>query len=294
MKMSVSVIVCSHNRAESLRRCLKSFTQIAFPHLVSWELILVLNGCKDHSVEVAKEFELLLPLHFRELSSSGLSKARNHGIKLARGKFLLFTDDDVVVHAEWLSEYLRAFHTFPEASFFGGPIFSELPAGFQGSPQAFSENLFDGLLLRKDLGSEPRLFEKNESPFGANMAFREEVFQAIQFREDLGRNKNRLLSGEESALINCCQESGLKGIWVPKARITHFISLQRLRIPFLIAYFRGLGISQARYQKHLLPHLSLRKLKENSVQYALASIVLFLSYYFERSRLFIANCFKSK
>ena len=68
MKMSVSVIVCSHNRAESLRRCLKSFTQIACPLLVSWELTLVLNGCKDHSVEVAKEFELLLPLHFRVLS----------------------------------------------------------------------------------------------------------------------------------------------------------------------------------------------------------------------------------
>lgn len=294
MKSIISVIVCSHNRAESLRQCLKSLTEMTLPSLVSWELILVLNGCRDHSVEVAKEFELSLPLHLHELPIPGLSKARNHAIKRVKGKLILFTDDDVEVDKNWLMGYWQAFQTFPEASYFGGPIFSQISSGLELSTSAFSDSLFDGLLMRKDLGTESRFFKKTEAPFGANMAFQAEVFNSIQFREDLGRKRHWLLSGEESALINSCQEKGFKGVWVSQALVTHFISPKRLQIPFLIAYFVGLGISQARYQNHSRPHLSLRKYKGNSLHYALASIVLFLSYFFERTRLFVANCFKSK
>ena len=54
--MKISVVVCTYNRSESLRRTLKSFKEVVAPEGGSWELILVDNNSKDEIRIVAEAF----------------------------------------------------------------------------------------------------------------------------------------------------------------------------------------------------------------------------------------------
>jgi glucosyl-dolichyl phosphate glucuronosyltransferase len=51
------------------------------------------------------------------------SRARNRAVYAARGDYLVWTDDDVVVDPNWLAAYVAAFRRRPEAAVFGGPVF---------------------------------------------------------------------------------------------------------------------------------------------------------------------------
>ena len=126
MKLDVSVILCSHNRAESLERTLESLSRLQIQESLSWELILVLNGTRDHSSIVAEKFSGKLPLQCYHLKVAGLSVARNHAIQAARGRLLLFTDDDVEVDPLWVHSLWSAHLRYPQAHYFGGMIEPDL------------------------------------------------------------------------------------------------------------------------------------------------------------------------
>ena len=53
----ISVVVCTYNRCESLRRTLKSFKEVVAPQGGSWELILVDNHSKDETRIIAEAFK---------------------------------------------------------------------------------------------------------------------------------------------------------------------------------------------------------------------------------------------
>jgi glycosyltransferase involved in cell wall biosynthesis len=294
VSLDVSVILCSHNRAESLERTLESLSRLKIPESLSWELILVLNGTSDHSSKVAEKFSGKLPLQCYDLKIAGLSVARNHAIQAARGRLLLFTDDDVEVDPLWVQSLWSAHLRYPQAHYFGGMIEPYLDKNMSMDFSRFSESLFDGLLLRKNLGSQERALNPGETFFGANMAFLYEVFHWFQFRADLGRVGNHLLSGEETELIQQCQERNWIGIWIPDAKIKHWMGRERLSIPYIITYFWGLGTSLARMAKKNPPRYPPLKFKTGELTYTLASAVLFFSYCFEISRLKVQEVFIRK
>jgi glycosyltransferase involved in cell wall biosynthesis len=92
----VSIIIPARNAAVSINRCLDSIVKAAVN--VSLEVILVLNGCKDKTVELAYAYADLLPikLHLDE-SVLGPAAARNIGIKMAKGVWLYFLDADDLI-----------------------------------------------------------------------------------------------------------------------------------------------------------------------------------------------------
>ena len=62
-----------------------------------WELQIVDNGSTDATQSVIEEFKPSLPIYRTEAPVPGLSNARNVGIENARGQFIIWTDDDVIV-----------------------------------------------------------------------------------------------------------------------------------------------------------------------------------------------------
>ena len=70
-----------------------------------WELVVVDNGCTDHSVDVVLGFAERLP-EVRVVRSErrrNLNHARNTGVAAARGDFVAFCDADDVVAPGWLA-----------------------------------------------------------------------------------------------------------------------------------------------------------------------------------------------
>lgn len=92
MKDKISVIVPIYNAEKYLRECLDSLINQTYTNL---EIILVNDGSKDNSYEIAKEYALKderIKLYTKE--NGGLSDARNFGLERATGRFIGFTDND--------------------------------------------------------------------------------------------------------------------------------------------------------------------------------------------------------
>ncbi|MEK7949565.1 trifunctional glycosyltransferase/class I SAM-dependent methyltransferase/polysaccharide deacetylase [Luteolibacter soli] len=90
--MSVSVIVPARNAAATLPRTLESLLEQTF---ADWEAIVVDDGSTDRTAAIAGEFAAK-DKRFRLLrqENAGVSVARNAGIAVANGEWLLFLDSD--------------------------------------------------------------------------------------------------------------------------------------------------------------------------------------------------------
>ena len=120
--MLITVAICTLNRAELLRRTLESSAAMRVPPQLDWELVVVNNGCTDHTDELIAAFAGRMAVRREFEPQRGVSNARNRAVDAARGDYIVWTDDDVIVNPAWLAAYAEAFRRWPEAAVFGGPI----------------------------------------------------------------------------------------------------------------------------------------------------------------------------
>jgi glycosyltransferase involved in cell wall biosynthesis len=94
----VSVIVPTHNRARFLPEALGGALQQTYPHV---EILVVDDGSTDETPMVMSRFDA--KVQYVRQENSGVSAARNRGIRLAKGEYIAFLDDDDV----WLPQKLE-------------------------------------------------------------------------------------------------------------------------------------------------------------------------------------------
>ena len=82
-----SVIVPAHNAAEYMRKGMNSIRSQAF---TDYELIVICDACTDDTAAIAREYTNLV----FEVDHGLDGLARNDGIIMSRGKWILFMDDD--------------------------------------------------------------------------------------------------------------------------------------------------------------------------------------------------------
>ncbi len=90
--MSLSIIIPVHNTEKYLAECLDS----VLPEIhAEDEIILVENGSEDHSWEICQKYtEKYNTVKAVQIGPAGVSKARNYGIRLAKGEWITFLDSD--------------------------------------------------------------------------------------------------------------------------------------------------------------------------------------------------------
>lgn len=250
--MDVSILICTWNRAEKLRKCLSSLQNLEVPIGLQWEILIINNCCTDHTSSVIQSFYKLLPIREVVEDQLGHSVSRNKGISNSCGKLILFTDDDVQVDPKWMSEIKRVSDQYPKSSIFGGPIYPYLEKVPHQIRKCMESPFFDGLILRKNLGTEVRPLDHSESLFGANMAFRRNIFSLLNFDSRLGLRGNVPLRGDETDLINRARTNGETVVWVPQAKVTHPIDSDRVGWGASGRYFWGLGRTHFRLKRTLL------------------------------------------
>jgi glycosyltransferase involved in cell wall biosynthesis len=108
----ISLVIPSYNRADSVLRLLQGLAgQTANPE--SFEVVLVLDGCTDDSAEAVRSVELPFALRVVEQTGQGRARARNHGILKARGRLILFLDDDMDCDPALVDVHLAAHREHP-------------------------------------------------------------------------------------------------------------------------------------------------------------------------------------
>jgi glycosyltransferase involved in cell wall biosynthesis len=91
-KNRLSIIVPVYNAEEYLDRCLESICEQSF---TSYEVILVDDGSTDSSPMICDRYSATDP-RFRTIhkKNGGVSSARNAGLNLAKGEYIMFVDSD--------------------------------------------------------------------------------------------------------------------------------------------------------------------------------------------------------
>jgi glucosyl-dolichyl phosphate glucuronosyltransferase len=242
VSLLLTVAICTRNRAKLLRQTLEQMTRVAISPAMTWELIVVENNCSDDSVGVSSEFRDRLPIRTISEERLGLSNARNTAVAAARGQYIVWTDDDVLVDEGWLTAYVSAFERYPDATIFGGPI----SPWFEGRPPRWLAEVATDIgsaFAVRDADREDPITEKS-TPFGANMAFRTDVMRSTPFDPTLGRTGNTMLGYEETAVIEALLRRGHTGRWVPGARVRHYIPTARQNTTYVRRYYAGDAATQ--------------------------------------------------
>jgi len=103
MSDSLSIIICTCNRADDLRQTLDAIGRLTIPAGYQCDLTVVDNASTDGTADMAQSFTLPnMPLHYLLEPRRGKGYAYNAGIAASSGDILLFTDDDVRPPEGWL------------------------------------------------------------------------------------------------------------------------------------------------------------------------------------------------
>lgn len=240
--MHTSVVICTRNRAASLGRTLDSLAAMDVPAGLAWDLTIIDNGSTDTTRQVVESYSGRLPIRWVFEAVPGLSNARNRAVAEARGDYILWTDDDVLVHPGWLAAYGAAFAANPDCAVFGGKVTPVLegkaPAWFEGNL-----DLLGFLLAERDFGPKPvpLCAETYVLPFGANFAIRGAEQRAHAYDPELGVGPGRSRSGEETEVIRAILAQGGSGVWVPDAEVRHLIPASRQTEAYVLSYNRAIG-----------------------------------------------------
>ncbi len=150
----LSIIVPAYNYAKLLPRALDSV-------LVQWaedvELLVVNDGSRDNSAEVLADYAVRYPqLQVIEQTNAGAAAARNHGIRLARGRYALLLDADDELLPKALDTLRELVTSNPQAGLVLGAQLSvasdgrerlRLPTPASGTPR----QLIQRYLLEKNI-----------------------------------------------------------------------------------------------------------------------------------------------
>jgi glycosyltransferase involved in cell wall biosynthesis len=255
--MQLSVVVATWNRAPLLGDTLRALAAQEVPSGLAWEIVVVDNNSTDATAQVVDEFAApatvaataAVPVRRVFEPEQGLSRARNRGVREARGAILAFCDDDVLPAVDWVAGIPAALNRWG-ADGVGGRI---LPC-FDGPPPPAwltgNRRLLRQLALMDWEESGPLALPLAPNPqvWGANMAFRRELFDRVgEFDPRRGVSGRRLFRGEEADLIERALRLEMRIAYDASLTVYHRIGPDRMRKKYFrrLAFDDGVGEARA-------------------------------------------------
>jgi GT2 family glycosyltransferase len=102
--MTASIIIPTFNGASRIGNCLNALLKQTAGGVA--EILVVNDGSTDETEDVVARYP---GVRLINQINAGPAAARNHGAREAKGSIILFTDDDCVPTADWLSAMLQPF-----------------------------------------------------------------------------------------------------------------------------------------------------------------------------------------
>ena len=104
MDRKISIIVPVYNAENTLERCVSALIGQTYQNI---EIILVNDGSKDRSLEICQNFaERDSRICVIDKPNGGVSSARNAGLDVASGEFIMFCDSDDWAETDWCEELI--------------------------------------------------------------------------------------------------------------------------------------------------------------------------------------------
>lgn len=240
--ISITVVICTANRAPDLAFMLREFAKVKIPPHTCVDLLIVDNASTDNTRSVVEEASgyLELPVHYAYEPRKGSGYARNCGVACATGEIIAWTDDDCVVSEDWLIRITAHFESKDAPDLLGGRI--ELfdkgyyPIAVKTSTIAETMNnlSFPGSVL-----------------LSCNMAFHRKLIQRIgDFDARFGAGAP-LKGGEDADFVYRAYSAGCKVVYVPDVLVYH--NHKRVTRDQVVRARRGYAFSDGSFlTKHII------------------------------------------
>jgi len=113
---AVSVIIPTFNRAPALVSSLAALANQSLDKSM-YEVIVADDGSEDSTEQFCRGLSPGFQFYYCRQKNSGAGAARNLGLSRARGRYVLFMNDDTVASPSLLEEHLRAHRSWPGKRF---------------------------------------------------------------------------------------------------------------------------------------------------------------------------------
>lgn len=199
MELDASLIMPTRNRAHILRQSLPRMLDQTAP-AGSFEIVVVDDASDDDTRQAVEEIGSPHIVYFRQDRQTAAAGARNRAIEAARGRILIFVDDDAFVRPDYVEEHLKV-HAEHANVAVSGPIVevSEIPE--EREPPA-------GPMIGKHI---------NAFPTGNASVSREAIIAAGMFDVDF-----RSYGWEDAEMFRRLLMAGVQRRYCWKAPIYHY------------------------------------------------------------------------
>lgn len=267
MTKSLSIIIPTKDRCETLRQLLVSIKELKGLERIQPEIIVGENGSKDQTWTMLREqaSQFPVPLHTLRVNRPGKCAVLNEAIRVARGELVALLDDDVLLDPGWLDAV--------ENFFVSGRY-----AVVQGTIRIQSSDSEDALTTRliqryrtiPNLEYGPEVHEVH-SLNGANMVICRTVFDQVgNFDERLGPGASGTSEDVELALR--ILRTGMKIGYMREAIVYHQLDRSRLTEAYFKWIHKRQGQSRSLFKNPSTGRI-LFDLARASVQYGLYSLI---------------------
>ena len=244
LEKKATIIICTCNRARSLKRTLDSFFSIYRQPLV--EVLVVDNNSTDDTKDVCLGYKSQ-GVKYLYQPVIGLSHARNFGLEHMDRDIAIFVDDDVIFRSGWLENLLLPFE-HDDVGVVGGDL---LPVWETPRPDWLSDHYLRNYSVCLNWSNQTKEIEGDEWLSLGNIAFwKSALDQAGRFSINLGRVGPILLSGD-GAVIDVIRYNGMKAVFSPASVVDRYISKERLSPKWLAKRVFWQGITRGVVEEYL-------------------------------------------
>ena len=180
----VTVLVPMYNRQQYIEDCVRSVQAQSWGE---WELLLVDDGSTDDTVKLCRtmaQADSRIRLVFSD--HGGVSRARNQGLELARGKYVFFLDSDDVIHPLLLETLVLAMER--QGTPIAGSLRHHVPErGWHKVPEVMARQTQLGHTDLKDHEAMLEAVFTTQTPLNVigGVMIRRDWIGQTRFREDL-------------------------------------------------------------------------------------------------------------
>ena len=272
---SLTVVICTHNRAGLLDKALASLNAAERPQDWAVDLLVAANACSDTTHAFLDDYRShaaargWLPLAWFAEATPGKSHALNSALPRIGSDLVAFVDDDHRVDARYLVAVCEAAQSYPEFDLYCGRILPD----WDGSEPAWVHDSgpyriyplpvprFD----RGDTGGE--LTPDQAVPGGGNLFLRTSWLERIgRFATDMGPSGHDLGGAEDLDWVLRALRLGARLRYVPGMVQYHYVDASRLTLGYIIrkAYKRTASTIQIDPQRNgtAVPKYLYRKIAE--------------------------------
>lgn len=259
-----TIAIPTYQRSEYLLAALKSL--LAQKSEFKYEILILDNACDDRLKTAVEDISSssIIPVRYIPVPEIGLHNGRNIAAIQARGKILVYVDDDIIAPEGWLQALCTPFQD-PQVGGVGGRT---VPQWEVKPPDWIETTIHPSYFSLLDLGDGTREMEAPTSPYGCNMAFRRELVLTLGgFAPDgMGQQFIEWKRGDgETGFVQKVYAEGYKIIYSYEGWLYHCIPAKRVSLSFIrrraIKSAIGSGYAQVRQFRLSAKSLIWRSLK---------------------------------